>query len=506
MKNKREHIDNLYSESFEGYRVKPSKNVWKGIVSNYLNPPSGKPGWMKIIFLITAAALIVATTLIIVIPKKEKPVNVSMDNEIISTSEKAATPLNSKDVPENNVPVQKASLKQSSPESPDLTKEKSIHVNDYEHNKIKPAGNKPLSGETSLNRHETGKNISPDPENKKIAAVQDYPSGPEKGISEIASDMVNDHPGSPDSDQKNKITGYNGSNHAVSLMLVPREVNMHHHAKGMKISRIKTNLWDPLPFNLDFQSSPMHYRTSSPLNSIQWENDYARMAEISLGFSFTPEYIFYNEESKEVKNSYYLDLLLQYQRGSFLIRTGLGAGRSEDNGDYTIRFDTYDSIGYYYKVSSFTVVPGYPDSIIFNTVVENVYDSISHTEQQRPENFYTYLQIPLSIGYTLSEFRRWSFTLTGGPVVSFLVSSNEKQVTFYDPGASNIIIEDQTPARVKTSWQFMLNLGIHYMVTDRTSLMLEPTYRQYLKTIYTDNNQSRPPYSFGLRAGLLFTF
>ncbi|MCK5838765.1 MAG: hypothetical protein KAG99_02905, partial [Bacteroidales bacterium] len=276
--------------------------------------------------------------------------------------------------------------------------------------------------------------------------------------------------------------------------------------------------YQPASYSIKFPSrlqpkmglSTLHHSNASLFDYAKtptsWPYTYSRKAEFSIGLFFAPELINYQRDTEKTKKSYYLDLLIDYHRNSFLLRSGLGMSLSEDNGNYAIDYETYDSIGYYYNITSFSVIPGDPDSIVFNTGVEGVYDSIDHNTVENPENHYFYINIPLLVGYKVLEHSRFSCTLMGGPVFSILIHENEHEVSFSDPEAISINIENNTPKRIKTNWQMMVTLGLHYKISNKMSFALEPTYRQYIKTVYNGNDQTKAPFSWGVRGGLIIAF
>ena len=96
--------------------------------------------------------------------------------------------------------------------------------------------------------------------------------------------------------------------------------------------------------------------------------------------------------------------------------------------------------------------------------------------------------------------------MTGGPSLSLLLNEKKSDPAFQDMAAENIIMEDQTPLRKKSNWQFLMGVSARYLVTNKISVSLEPTYRQYFKTVYDVSDSGWPPYSFGIRAGISFHF
>jgi len=204
------------------------------------------------------------------------------------------------------------------------------------------------------------------------------------------------------------------------------------------------------------------------------------------------------------KQSRSAGLSLSTFKGPWLLETGAAICLSNDNGRFMINYNSYDSLGYYNKVVSFSPDPDNPGTMHFNTVVQGVYDSIGHEQETKTTNRYTYLQIPLMVGYQLYASRLLSISLKAGPVFSLMLGSNEPSVTFSQEAASLQSIDNLSPARVSTNWQVAAGLGIGLHLSRGFTLQFEPTYKTYLRPVY-QNNRTKPQ-SIGIKAGLLYRF
>jgi hypothetical protein len=170
--------------------------------------------------------------------------------------------------------------------------------------------------------------------------------------------------------------------------------------------------------------------------------------------------------------------------------------------------ETFDSIGFYNHVNGFTVDPE-TGQIIFDTHEVGVWDSISHNSHQQTQTNYTYLQFPVLFGYKAMESGNFSVHLKAGPNFSLLLNRREPGLDFYLPGATVNAIENYSLPRINANVQLLVSLGLQWQVTEKLGILAEPVYRQYLNTVYdlnSDNGTLKNPYSFGLRAGIYFTF
>jgi len=204
------------------------------------------------------------------------------------------------------------------------------------------------------------------------------------------------------------------------------------------------------------------------------------------------------------KQSNSVGLSLSTFKGPLSLETGVALNLSEDNGRYLINYNSLDSIGYYNKVVSFSPDPQNPGTIHFNTEVQDVFDSIDHSLESKTTNRYTYLQIPLIAGYQIYSNRLLTISLKAGPVFSLMLNSTEPGITFNQDGTNLQSIDNLSPARVSTNWQIAAGLGVGLHLLSRFTLMVEPTYKTYLRPVY--RNYRSNPYSIGLKAGLLYRF
>lgn len=204
------------------------------------------------------------------------------------------------------------------------------------------------------------------------------------------------------------------------------------------------------------------------------------------------------------KQSRAAGIVLSTFSGSWLFETGAALCLSDDNGKFLVNYDSFDSIGYYNKVVSFSVNPQNPGTIQFNTEVQEVFDTVDHNFATRTTSRYTYLQIPLMAGYRLYSNRLLSITLKAGPVFSLLLGSDEPTASFSRDGANLKSIDNLSPSRVSTNWQVAAGLGVGLNLSRRLTLLAEPTYKTYLRPVY--QGYRTKPQSIGIRAGLLYRF
>ena len=242
------------------------------------------------------------------------------------------------------------------------------------------------------------------------------------------------------------------------------------------------------------------------LQSITNYNDYYRKADLLLGAHITPALTYYPEG--ENKNSYAFELTADYQKSDFFVQSGIGAEYYSEKGNYSINYESFDSVDYYYDVTSFNIDPNNPDSIIFNLKSTNVYDSVNHLKIEETSNKYLYMQIPLNVGYEIWGNSRFSVKIRGGVIFSWLVYKDEPVVTYHANDVTIVDISNNYPGRRKYNWQWMAGIGLNVRLSKKLIFSVEPVYKQYINSIYTKGSgmDKKLPYSVGLRTGIYLNF
>jgi hypothetical protein len=474
MKKDTDRIDNLFREGLGGIKIIPTRSVWKGIRSKYLKNLPGKLSFLNFPNII--AALVITSTGIALLTighhmlqtkeqERQKIIPGTSEQVVASTLPQAADHPILSSSPEANIDPPAALIKSLTEQvkAPDSAIVSNISTNPKNVSTIKGINAKPIAS------------AKPDVAQNNLYGHQQILTGDEQNTLSLmtSAETTPSFPG-----------GTSIERYTLTSMPVITNFSFQMHA--------------PIPY----------WKTSSlPVTPDFMSDDYRRPSTFELGIYYIPEVIDYRKDTRELKQGYNLELSATYHRSEFFLRGGIGIGFSEDNGDYVINYNRYDSVGYYYGVNYFNITPGHPDSVVFSTFIQTIYDSVFHSDPTVTKNRYTYLQFPLNVGFDFYRFHRFNFSLMTGPVFSILIRENEKTATFDDPKATLMGIDNLTQDRIKTNWQFAVSLGISYQLSNRLRFSLEPTYKYYIRSVYDkpEAGQKRP-YSLGLRAGMLIKF
>lgn len=228
---------------------------------------------------------------------------------------------------------------------------------------------------------------------------------------------------------------------------------------------------------------------------------------LGIGLNITPDMVYYKNTSDYFKYDYTLDAGILYNFGRFYLQSGVGIAWSSDIGQYAVSANKNDSVGYYYSVVSFSEDPGNPGKLEYTTSLSTVYDTNQYIFDYSTRNAYTYLQVPLVIGYRPILRPAWSMSVDAGAFWSVLISSNEPEPSFYIPEGRVTNVENITPARLSNSFGLLGSVRFDYRFAKQFSLMIAPVFKYHLNVIDDTNVPgATQPWSVGLRVGIWYRF
>ena len=443
MKDNYNNIDELLRESLKDYKKEPSAGVWNKISIRLLLSGAGRY-LSVIVFLI---AIITGTFIYISFNNTEEELKgaISETSDMISP-EKLTDQTPGKDDKPNKI------INNQNHESPEVLQEKESDAEFFE-----------------------------------IADLDVIKSSPDKANGSVAEikDKATDLP-------ESQISYFD---------VYPGLIRLNDLEKTGHIEISKSSFNSLMKHNRYVKNMDLRYVYK--FNSSVPKDDYGRKGAWTYGLFITPELIFLNDEKNSKKKAISIDITGIYSRNDWFIQAGAGIALSEDNGTYRIDYAQYDSIGYYYEVTGFTINPetGEP---VFKTTIENVYDTVDYNTTTSTDNLYTYFRLPVFVGYKVNEYKRLSIYLKGGAIYSILLKSNEPGVDYANEKATRIKITNETPGRIQSYWQLSAAIGFSYSLTNNLSLSAEPVFNYYMKPVYEQRLYSKSPWSVGLRAGILF--
>jgi len=248
--------------------------------------------------------------------------------------------------------------------------------------------------------------------------------------------------------------------------------------KGIKVSKpkIKTNHKTDTIYKTD--STQIKYKTIIDNNLLsKWTVDVSvsqlfSSKEISAN---TNEYKIVkdarNGEDKS-KTTYGFNLGFNYAKKHFICQTGISSTTFGEDFNYTVNTYNIDSS-----------------------------EIISYTNYNKT-NKYTYLEIPIILGYKFNKDKISIYTKTGvmfGILIKakgFTVDSNNKDVIYAIDKNNNF---------TNPSYTLVVGAGVNIPIKSRINIFIEPLYRYNLKSIYNDTYCSSLKFkTWGITLGVRF--
>lgn len=483
MKNTENHrsdgenqLDDLFRERLKNYKQEPSYRLWKGIDRKLLMKELVRlnlTNLSKTFWIVGAAAVVITGAILFyTLPGKMEPPSGIPETE-------------------KQIPAQK----QAKPETKTILTGKTGNekiedqsVNNEMTTSVKPV--QPPSGKVRPIEIATSKTGS----QQEAGTVRKIP------VTEPAAPIVSEVPKTRLTPEQlsEKTSAANETNIRVAVTMQSRS------SEGIEIQRLisrKVNIdIDQPPFPIQpVEPNPMpeELKTRIPPPSFY-----------SLGLGITPEISFYKTTSSYTNYDFWLGLDFAYHFGNFYIKPGIGYGIVNDNGNYMVSYKRFDSIGFYYHVTSYTIDPVDPSKIIYHYSTRTIMDSISHIGNEKTSNRYQYFQVPVLLGFNLVETPRFCLAMQAGPGVSLLVSQKETHVEYIRLSNSTVTERvNQTPSRVTVNWQVWGGVHMEYRFKEKLSFMVEPTVKYYLKPV-SDNPEipAESPWVVGINLGLQYNF
>jgi hypothetical protein len=231
----------------------------------------------------------------------------------------------------------------------------------------------------------------------------------------------------------------------------------------------------------------------------------ARNWNVVLGAYYAPEWMFNTLEGEKNVNNFGIEGTFHF--GRYSIRTGAGLSITRGTNEVTVGYNDYlgsyqklDSIEFNWDNNHYKYVP----TEYFSN--EDVWDSLMKVADAKIVKRYTYLQIPLILGYDFWQNERFSIGVRGGPIFSVLLQTEQLSEN-YDPGKNKVILVNQiAPERIHTNWQILGGINTTFRFSRRIGIELEPEIRYYFNSVYEKIDNNKKPWSVGVRAAFIVIF
>ena len=250
-------------------------------------------------------------------------------------------------------------------------------------------------------------------------------------------------------------------------------------------------------------SSNTHlYVTADIEEKKRHKRPYSDQKTLNMAYSlnYSPEFVFNIIESNKIMHNIGADVHFKLFNNKYLIRTGLGASVSKGYYEYAVDYNEYlgsysglDSISFEWDENHYHLLPTYYKS------EREVFDTAIQTDISRVYKRFTYLRLPLVLGYDFITKETYSLGIRFGPVLSVLLN-NKTLSEDYNPDKDKIIqINQITPDRINTNWLLMAGINVGIYSKSKLFFELEPQFSYYFNSVYQKYDSSKPPFSVGIR-------
>jgi hypothetical protein len=253
--------------------------------------------------------------------------------------------------------------------------------------------------------------------------------------------------------------------------------------------------------------SPDHVVNSETKSKDENTDSFRKKSKLapSIGVSYTPEWMFNTLEGTKFVNNFGVEGTFRF--GKFSVRTGAGISIAKGTNELIVEYNDY--LGAYNKLDSMEFTWNEPSHSYTPKMLlshQDVWDSLMKLDYPKVVKRYTYLQIPLVMGYDFWTSERISMGVRVGPVLSVLLATKQLSAA-YDPGTKRVIsINDIAPEQVNLNWQVMAGFNTAFRITETLNFEIEPCVRYYFNSVYEKPVDNAKPWSVGVRAAVVVKF
>jgi len=258
------------------------------------------------------------------------------------------------------------------------------------------------------------------------------------------------------------------------------------------------------PGNLIYREIPLQpFPVTEPT-----DEDYKRVkrsSPLNIAYSvhYRPEFVFNIIDNNKMVHTFGLDVHFKLFDDKYIIRTGVSSSVSKGYYEYAVIYNEYlgsyeglDSITFQWDENHYHLVPTY------HTSEREVFDTAVQTDVTKVNKRFTYLQIPLMLGYNFITHKSFSMGARLGPTLSILLSDRTLS-DIYDPGKHRVIQVNQiTPDRIETNWMLSAGVSFGFYSKKRLFYEIEPQFSYYFNSVYQKYDVTKPPFSIGIRLSI----
>ncbi|MCD4772452.1 MAG: hypothetical protein K8R41_03600 [Bacteroidales bacterium] len=207
-------------------------------------------------------------------------------------------------------------------------------------------------------------------------------------------------------------------------------------------------------------------------------------------------------EIPESISSFGLEFITEKRKLFF--KTAISYLSWKEKAKYTFMYNQNEYIlSYNYVDSAFMNLAN--GNIEYYTSLKDVFDSVAHQKPDEIKYKYQLLQIPLIIGYKIIENQNFIISLNGGLGFDIRIGGQEYLPVFNEEQSNITGTINYMDYRLDLNCRFISGISAYYRLSNKFSFYLEPSYQQYLKSVYKNTRLKDVSY-FEIKTGLVYKF
>lgn len=221
-----------------------------------------------------------------------------------------------------------------------------------------------------------------------------------------------------------------------------------------------------------------------------YNQTYRTVTDINASFIYPTAKNRDDYEKKSYSPSYGIELGF-YPTKNFFVKSGVGMYNMSEIVEYDVkeRQDTFIA----------------PTS---NLIYGDYRDSIATGNSTQKRNTYSYIQIPIEVGYSRDITNKWGLFVSGGVALNIL---RDYRYHFYESFYGNAVIPPGVEENYKDMYKSFVmlsgNIGGQYKITNRWVATLGINYRRAISSSADKKYEVNvKPYSIGATTGIAFRF
>ncbi len=300
-------------------------------------------------------------------------------------------------------------------------------------------------------------------------------------------------------------------NNAEAFLIKESETNKVEDLELMKLEegfKVQSN---------NFKVESLNSLSITNIYSISYGDPYSKSSDIFKGFSMdtktnnghwentifiSPEFSLTNLDSVSILNSYSIGVEpSRYFNENWFVRFGLNISVTGDKGFAKIDYISNEFMGTYddvYDVTFDTI-----DGIItpnYHTKTVEIWDSIRHISVSEVTNRYLFAQVPALLGYK-NKLGKLNWYVFGGPAIGFQIAKWIDEPIVDGENIEIIDLNNTLPLRSTINYQIWVGAGIEYKLGGNSSIVIEPLFKHYFKSLYSETGYKVNTSGFALRIG-----